>query len=95
MVTHVVLLQPRPETTEDEMRAALSRVTALHGVIPGLVSARGGRNQSDYHRGFTYGVIMLFADEAALRAHFPHPAHLAVVAELDRLCAAILDFDLG
>jgi hypothetical protein len=37
---------------------------------------------------------MHFIDEAYLNAHHPHPAHQAVVEELDRLCQQTIDFDL-
>jgi hypothetical protein len=37
---------------------------------------------------------MHFVDVAHLEAHHPHPAHVAVVEELDRLCERIVDFDL-
>ncbi len=52
------------------------------------------RDRSAYHRGFTHGIIMHFIDEAHLNAHHPHPAHQAVVEELDRLCQQTIDFDL-
>ena len=94
MVTHVVLLQPKPETTAEELAAALERVQALQQVIPGIVAISVGQNRSEYHRGFTHGIIMHFVDEAHLNTHHPHPAHQAVVEELDRLCQQTIDFDL-
>jgi quinol monooxygenase YgiN len=94
MVTHVVLLQPKPETTAEELAAALERVQALQQVIPGIVATSVGQNRSVYHRGFTHGIIMHFVDEAHLNAHHPHPAHQAVVEELDHLCQQTIDFDL-
>ena len=95
MITHVVLLQPKPETTDKELAAVLERVKALQQVIPGIVALSVGKNRSTYHRGFTHGIIMRFVDEAHLKAHHPHPAHLAVVEELDRLCEQTIDFDLA
>jgi len=94
MIAHVVLLQPKLETTEEELAAFLERVRALQQAIPGIISISAGGNQSEYNRGFTYGVIMHFVDEAHLEAHHLHPAHLAVVEELDRLCQQTIDFDL-
>ncbi len=94
MITHVVLLQPKPEATDKELAAVLERVKALQQVIPGIVALSVGKNRSTYHRGFTHGIIMRFVDEAHLKAHHPHPAHLAVVKELDRLCEQTIDFDL-
>jgi Stress responsive A/B Barrel Domain len=94
MVTHVVLLQPKPETTAEELAAAFEHVRALQQVIPGIVAISVGGNLSAYHGGFTHGIIMHFVDEAHLNAHHPHPAHQAVVEELDRLCQQTIDFDL-
>ena len=94
MITHVVLLQPKPDTTVEELAALLERVRALQQVIPGIVTLSVGKNHSMYHHGFTHGIIMRFVDEAHLQAHHPHPAHLAVVEGLDRLCQQTIDFDL-
>lgn len=94
MIAHIVLLQPKPETTEEELAAFLERVRALQQAIPGIISIAVGENRSEYNRGFTYGVIMHFVDEAHLEAHHLHPAHLAVIEELDHLCRQTIDFDL-
>jgi hypothetical protein len=94
MIAHVVLLQPKSETSDDEMMPVLDRVQALQQVIPGIFAISTGKNLSAFHSGFTYGVIMHFEDEVPLKAHHPHPAHVAVVEELERLCERIVDFDL-
>jgi hypothetical protein len=94
MITHVVLLQPKASTTNEELTAFLERVQALQQVIPGIISVSVGENRSIYHGGFTYGIIMHFVDEAHLQAHHSHPAHLIVVEELDGLCQQSIDFDL-
>jgi len=94
MMTHVVLLKPKAGTTDAEMAALFDSIRALQTTIPGLLAVSVGANHSAYHRGYTYGVIMHFSDEAHLQAHHPHPAHLAVVEKLDRLCDESIDFDL-
>lgn len=94
MITHVVLLQPKADTSENALFNALEHVKALQQVIPGLLSVNSGKNRSRYSGGYTYGVIMRFIDEEHLAAHHPHPAHVAVVTELDNLCESIIDFDL-
>ncbi len=94
MMTHVVLLKPKDSVTEDELAALFNSIKALQATIPGLLAVSVGANRSAYHRGYTYGVIMHFSDEAHLQAHHPHPAHLAVVEKLDRLCDETIDFDL-
>ena len=94
MITHVVLLQPKVSTTDQELTAFLEHIQALQQVIPGILSISVGENRSDYQGGFTHGIIMRFVDEAHLQAHHTHPAHVAVVTELDRLCQQSIDFDL-
>ena len=94
MITHVVLLQPKTETSADSLLTILEHVKALQTVIPGLLSVVAGKNHSQYHQGYTYGIIMRFSDAEHLAAHHPHPAHIAVVEELDNLCQSIIDFDL-
>lgn len=94
MITHVVLLQPGAETSEEEILALLRHALALQDIIPGIVAISAGKNRSVYHQGYTYGIIMHFVDQAHLAAHHPHPAHLAVVEELERLCERSIDFDL-
>ncbi|HYK83925.1 MAG TPA: Dabb family protein [Ktedonobacteraceae bacterium] len=94
MITHVVLLQPRAGVSDDEMVALLRRVEALRESVSGIVSISTGKNKSTYHEGYTYGIIMHFIDEAHLNAHHAHPAHVAVVEELDRLCERSIDFDM-
>ncbi len=94
MITHVVLLQPKVSTTDQELTAFLEHIQALQQVIPGILSISVGENRSDYQGGFTHGIIMRFVDEAHLQAHHTHPAHVAVVTELDGLCQQSIDFDL-
>lgn len=94
MMTHVVLLKPKAETTDEQLTTLFRHIQALQTIIPGLVAISAGPNHSTYHRGYTHGIIMHFIDETHLQAHHPHPAHLAVVEELDQLCEESIDFDL-
>jgi quinol monooxygenase YgiN len=94
MITHIVLLKPKATTTNEELAAFLVHVRDLQQVIPGIVAISVGENRSIHHHGYTHGIIMYFVDEAHLQAHHTHPAHLAVVEELDRLCQQSIDFDL-
>ena len=94
MITHVVLIKPKVSTSHKELSAFLEHVQALQEKIPGILSISVGENQSDFHGGFTHGIIMRFVDDAHLQAHHAHPAHVAVVTELNRLCQQSIDFDL-
>jgi len=94
MITHVVLVQPKVSTTNEQLTAFLQQVLALQQVIPGILSISVGENRSDFQGGYTHGIIMRFVDEAHLQAHHTHPAHVAIVTELDHLCRQSIDFDL-
>lgn len=94
MITHVVLIQPKVSTTIEELSAFFEHVQALQEKIPGILSMSVGENRSEFHGGFTHGIIMRFVDEAHLHAHHTHPAHVVIVTELDRICQQSIDFDL-
>ena len=95
MISHVVLLQPKAEVTEEEITKVLSHVQDLQQSIPGIVETRVGKNLSMNHQGYIYGFLMRFADEEHLKAYAPHPAHQVVSKELQTLCQSIIDFDIG
>src|ERR1051326_2920748 len=94
MITHIVLLQPKPETTHEEMIAVLEQVKALKEKIPGLLDVQAGENKHSANQGYTYGFVMRFVDEEHLKAYSPHPAHRAVSPELRRLSTHLLNFDI-
>lgn len=94
MLNHVVLLQPKPETTEEQVTTALDHVRALQEAIPGIIDVRAGRNMSNSNQGYTYGFVMRFTDSKHLKAYAPHLAHQAVSEELQHICQKIIDFDV-
>ena len=94
MLTHIVLLEPKMETSIEEVKSALEHVQALQEVIPGIINVQVGENRSTNHQGYTYGFVMHFADAASLKAYAPHPAHRVVSDELVRICHSIIDFDI-
>ncbi|HLZ60825.1 MAG TPA: Dabb family protein [Ktedonosporobacter sp.] len=93
MITHILLLEPKPETMDEEMLAVLERVKALQEKIPGIMSVQTSKNLNQFHHGFTYGFVMSFVDKEHLQAYSPHPEHKAVSADLRRLCSKLLNFD--
>jgi len=91
---HIVLLQPKYETTPEEIQTVLDRVKALQQKIPGIIEVQAGENRNSHNQGYTYGCVIRFVDEAHLQAYFPHPEHRVVGAELRRLCTSLMNFDL-
>ena len=94
MLTHVVLLQPKPETTVEQIRTALDHVKALQEAITGIIDVQAGRNMSNANQGYTYGFVIRFVDSERLKAYALHPAHQVVSEELQRICQKIIDFDV-
>jgi Stress responsive A/B Barrel Domain len=94
MITHVVLLKPKAESTPDEMRQVLAQVQGLQQSIAGIVDVQVGENLSMSNQGYTYGFIMRFVDKEHLKAYAPHPAHRVVSDEIRRVSSHVIDFDL-
>ena len=65
MLTHVVLLQPKPETTKEQITTALDHVKALQPAISGILDIQAGRNMSSSYQGYTYGFVIRFVDSLA------------------------------
>ncbi len=97
IITHIVLLQPKPEVTEEQLATALAHVCDLQQVVPGIFSVQAAKNlnaSGDKNKGYTHGFVMQFVDSEALSAYAPHPAHQTVGAELRSVSQSIIDFDI-
>jgi hypothetical protein len=96
MLTHVVLLKPKSEVSQEEIAEALKHVQALQQAIPGIVSVQTGENlNGSNNHGYTYGFTMQFSTPEVFKGYAPHPAHRPVSEELQRICESIIDFDLA
>jgi hypothetical protein len=93
MIVHILLLQPKPETTEEAMKAVLEQGKALQHSIPGITAIHAEINSNPNNKGYSYGLILHFVDTAHFQAYFPHPAHKAVSSQLRALCDNLLNFD--
>ncbi len=58
MLTHVVLLKPKAEISEDEIARALDHVQARKQAIPGIVSVEAGKNLNGSNQGYTHGFVI-------------------------------------
>jgi hypothetical protein len=96
MIRHILLLQPRAETTPKAINDCRKALTALPGRIPGLLNCHWGQNQapSERREGLIYGFTMDFEDADSLEAYFPHPEHLPVAALIRATFERIVVFDL-
>jgi antibiotic biosynthesis monooxygenase (ABM) superfamily enzyme len=88
-VFHVFAFQWKPGTSEAQKEKARKDILAFQGAIPGLVQTHVGPNISPRGKGYTFGGIMQFTDEASLEAYFKHPSHLAFLQWLVPLIDAV------
>jgi hypothetical protein len=95
MVRHILLLQPRPDATADEIDACRAGLASLVGPIPGLLDFHWGVNFAPVERrdGFTHGFSMDFADRASLAAYGPDPRHQVAAARVRATFERVVVFD--
>lgn len=88
-VFHVFAFQWKPGASDAQKEKARKDILAFQGVIPGLVQTHVGPNISPRAKGYTFGGIMRFTDEASLNEYFQHPTHLALLQWLVPLIDAV------
>jgi antibiotic biosynthesis monooxygenase (ABM) superfamily enzyme len=88
-VFHVFAFQWKPDVSESQKDKAAKDIAAFRGQIPGLLETHVGPNISPRGKGYTFGGIMRFKDQASLDAYVQHPAHQALLAWLVPLIDAI------
>jgi hypothetical protein len=93
-VFHVFAFQWKSQATEEEKARAKKDIAAFQGQIPGLLETHVGANISPRGKGYTFGGIMRFRDQAALDAYVQHPMHQALLVWLVPLIDAI-ELDLN
>lgn len=88
-VFHVFAFQWKPGTTDAQIERARTQIRAFQGAIPGLLQTHVGPNLSPRGKGYTFGGIMQFKDQASLEAYVKNPAHKALLVWLVPLIDAI------
>jgi hypothetical protein len=88
-VFHVFAFQWKPEAPDAQKEKATHDIRAFQGTIPGLLETHVGPNISPRGKGYTFGGIMRFHDQAALDAYVKHPSHQALLVWLVPLIDAI------
>lgn len=104
MISHVVLMKPRPDLTSDDRRAfiaafhrALREISSVRGVRIGTRVRIGAHYEAIAPDAGDYLAIIDFDDLAGLRAYLAHPAHAELGARFyESLTSAIaFDYDVG
>ena len=93
MYFHIFGFRWKPEATEAQKSRATVEILAFRGVIPGLLEAHVGHNESPRGQGYTFAGVMRFAGKQACEDYTTHPKHLALLSWLTPLIEPVeLDF---
>ena len=93
-VFHIFAFQWKPEATDALKEKATKDIAAFQGQIPGLFETHVGVNLSPRGKGYTFGGVMRFKDQASLDAYVQHPMHQALLKWLVPLIDAV-ELDLN
>ena len=101
MLTHLVLMKPRPDLTDADRAALIAAFERAVGEIPTVRGVRVGRR---VRHGAAYEQVALdaadyidFDDLAGLQSYLRHPAHDELGVRFGRSLSAALvyDFEVG
>jgi hypothetical protein len=101
VIAHIVLLQPRPDLTEDQRRAALDTLAHAAANVPEIRRFRLGRRvrhglpgyEAMMAQDFELALIIEVDDVAALTRYLKAPAHRALGDLFSTATAAALAYD--
>lgn len=100
MVSHIVLLAPRPDLTAAQLEEFIVAFERAAGEIPSVRGVRVGRRvrhgqlyEAAMTTDFPVVAIFEFDDLAALQAYLRHPAHAGLAAQFYGSLAAGLAYD--
>jgi hypothetical protein len=101
VITHIVLLQPRPDLSEDQRNAALETLKHAAANVPEIKSYRLGRRVKHGLPGyeqlmphdFEFALMIEVEDIGALTRYLQAPAHLALGDLFYSATAAALAYD--
>jgi len=96
MLKHIVLIQLKPDAPASAADRIMAALRELPTSIPEIAALDVGRNVVDSERNLDLGLIVDFADRAALDRYAAHPDHVAVVQEYIQPVAqrlVVVDFE--
>ena len=101
MIAHIVLLQPRPDLTDAQRRAALDTLQRAAGEVPEIRSLRLGRRvthglpgyEQQMTQDYEFALIVEVDDVPALTRYLQAPAHRALGELFSTATVAALAYD--
>lgn len=94
MLIHIVCWKYKTEITETERDEHRSRLRALPGMIPDIVSFDVGADILHLERSFDTGLVAIFPDRDALDHYTDHPEHQLVAALGREIAKKVVSVDL-
>ncbi len=92
MVTHMLLLHPKANTTEEDVRTVLEFIDTLEEKLPSRIESQILRNRSAEQQGYSYS-LMVRCPEPTWEAMLAHPDYQRVQEYLQERCEHIVAFD--
>ena len=94
MIKHIVMVNFKPEVSQEQQLEFAKKVPEALGQIPGAKNITVGQALDVEGKPPYSGVTLMdFDDEAQLKAYLGHPAHKAIEAQLQTMCSSILIVD--
>lgn len=95
MITHVVIMKFKPDVREEEVTDLENSFDALPEKITEIQSYEFGKDVVGSERSYDFALVAVFANLETLRQYQDHPAHLAVMQKIKKMCAKIraVDFE--
>jgi hypothetical protein len=100
MVTHIVLMKPRPDLSDEDRRAFVIAFERAHREIPTIRNVRIGRRVSHgagYERtspdAADFLAVLDFEDLAGLQSYLRHPSHDELGARFRTSLSSALVYD--
>ncbi len=83
MVDHLVFFDVRDDASQEAVEDLLSSIRGLKDEVSSTVDLSVGEDFSGRSGDYTHALFARFEDQAGLQEYMQHPAHLAVVENLD------------
>jgi Stress responsive A/B Barrel Domain len=96
MISHIVLFEPKPGLTSDEIMGFAQQLKTVIDSVPSIARATIGRTVSIENgqarnfgdKTYSFSAVVEFADEKGLTDYLNHPAHRALGRLFWQYCAA-------
>ncbi|MCG6893290.1 MAG: Dabb family protein [Desulfobacteraceae bacterium] len=93
MIQHMVCMKFKPDVSDAEIQRLEKLLDPLPNHIIEIQTFEFGRDVLRSERSFDFGLVSLFANEAALQRYQVHPEHQKVVRHIQDICVQVVTVD--